>query len=203
MPVAGCLFDEASELRPPCVRQRTTSLRRGRGLAQDHVAPCAEVSRRGTHADIPGLRDGTDVDVHVAKSVSLPRGPLDGLLQGSRPEDAEAGGQFVVAFKGTVDHGARARRKPEPHAVRAGAEPLCAEEHARLRHLAEQRSHARDQLRARDRARLPLRAGLVHDDESHALQLRPGTAATPVKNSATAGARTPGFTLCVCPGNSP
>ena len=67
-----------------------------------------------------------------------------------------------------------------------------------------ERPHTRDQRRARDRARLPVRVGLVHDDESHARQLRlDAVNVEPVRNSTTAGARTAGFTLCVCPASSP
>ena len=43
----------------------------------------------------------------------------------------------------------------------------------------------------------------MHDDESHVRHVRPDVVVVgAVKNSTTAGARTPGFTLCVCPANS-
>ena len=112
------------------------------------------------------------------------------------------GRQLVAALEGTVDDAPRARGKCDPHTFRARAETFSSEKVPCLRKLAEQPAHTPDQLWRRNRARLPVRVGLVHDDEPHARQLRLGVAFDAVKNSTTAGVRTSGFTLCVCPASS-
>jgi len=100
----------------------------------------------------------------------------------------------VLPIERSVDHGALAGGKPESHPFGAGAKALGAEQHPRVRQAAEHFSDARDQCRARDGARFPVRVGLVHDDEAHRRHAR---------NSTAAGVRTAGFTLCVCPASSP
>ena len=180
---AGGLVNETRERCALCRGRRLASLRRRGSLAEHHVAAHADLCRRRTHADVPGLCYGADVDLHVAQHVSLARSPLDCVLQRARTNDAEAGRQFVVAFEWTVDQGAHACRKPEPHALRAGSEAFRAEEHTRRRQLTQQRSHTRNQRRARDRARLPMRVGAVHDDEPHVTSRqrpRAGHAARPL-----------------------
>src|SRR6185436_16750895 len=99
------LVDQARELGTLCGRRRSASLSRGGGLAQEHVAARADVCRRAAHADVPGLGDGADIDLHIAQDVCLARGPLDRVLQRPRTQDAEAGGQLVVPFERTADDG--------------------------------------------------------------------------------------------------
>src|SRR5262245_50267771 len=123
------------------------------------------------------------------------------MLQRSRMEDAEGGRQFVISLEWAVDDRDGAIAELETHALRAGAKPFGALKTACLRELSEKTSDASDEFRPRDRARLPVRVGLVHDDETHRDQLQ-ADVWRDARNSTTAGTRISGFTLCVCPGSS-
>src|SRR5688500_2418563 len=164
---AGGLLDQP-RVRCPCRwRRRGASFARGGGLSQDHVAPGWDVRRSGRQADVPGVRDGPDVDLVIAKRRGLPRRPLDALVERPRAQDAEAGRELVAAIERSREDRRLTAGETESHAVGTRTEPFRREERTGVREPSEEAAHPRNQFLVRYSAAFPVRVGLVHDDEAH------------------------------------
>ena len=197
----GGLFDEVRQLDPLCRRRAPRRLpSRGWPCA----APCSGAWSRSAGAGAMPMSHGS---VTGRMSISTSPRSLACRVAHAIASSSERvrtmlkpAGSSWPPSKGPLRGLLAACGKPESHALGARAKTFPASKRTRLRQRDEQRSHTRNQLRARDRARLPVGVGLVHDDESHAsVSARRRVSG---ENSTTAGVRTSGFTLCVCPASS-